>query len=94
MPNPLDEKKTIALNIQLSEVEKGMLERLKLDSGLSFGAILRSAISTQYRMRFANEPRCANAEACKCPQMHQIQKVDTLTDAELLQSHPDADAKT
>lgn len=92
MPNELDTAKTIALNIQLSEVDKEMLERLKLDSGESFGAILRGAISNMFRMRFANEPRCANSEACKCPQMHQIKSVDTQTDAELLQSHPAPDA--
>lgn len=93
MTDELDTSKTIPLNIQLSEVDKEMLERLKKDSGDSFGAILRQAISTIYRMRFANEPRCANSEACKCPQMHQIKSVETLTDAELLQSHPEPDGK-
>ncbi len=92
MPTELDTAKTIALNIQLSEVDKEMLERLKKDSGKSFGAILRGSISTMYRMRFANEPRCANSEACKCPQMHQIKSAETQSDADLLLSHPAPDA--
>ena len=79
-----DKKKSIPLNIQLSATDKEMLERLKADSGKGMGTLLREAIRLRFRMRFNNEPSCANGTPCKCPQMHQIQAARQTTDAELL----------
>ncbi len=77
-------KKSIPLNIQLSSYDKEMLERLKKDTGKGMGTLLREAIKVRFRMRFNNEPSCADCTPCKCPQMHQIQSARQVTDAELL----------
>lgn len=79
-----ENKKSIAMNIQLSPVDKGMLEKMKDDTGKGFGALVREGIRLRFRMRFNNEPSCANGTACKCPQMHQMQVARQTTDAELL----------
>lgn len=79
-----DSKKSIAMNIQLSPIDKQMLEKLKGDTGKTFGALVREGIRLRFRMRFNNEPSCANGTACKCPQMHQMQVARQTTDAELL----------
>lgn len=92
MPIDPQDKKTIALNIQLSETSKEMLRQLKKDTGLGYGAILRDAIVMRYRMRFNNEPRCVDGQSCKCPHLHQIQQADKLTDAELMKAKGDGDA--
>lgn len=86
MSNDTRTKKDIPLNIQLSEIEKGMLIQLKIDTGKSYGALLREGLVARYRMRFNNEPQCADSQQCKCPHLHQVQAVDKLSDAELLDS--------
>jgi hypothetical protein len=88
-------KKSIPLNIQLSYYDKEMLERIKKETGKGMGTILRESIKARFRMRFNNEPSCADCTACKCPQMHQIQAARQVTDAELLaQEVPDNGAPT
>jgi len=79
-----DNKKSIALNVQLSPIEKQMLELLKADTGKGMGSLIREGVRLRFRMRFNNEPSCASGLACKCPQMHQMQVARKTTDAELL----------
>jgi len=79
-----ENKKSIALNVQLSPIDKQMLEKLKEDTGKGMGTLIREGIRLRFRMRFNNEPSCASGLACKCPQMHQMQVARQTTDAELL----------
>ncbi len=87
-------KKTIPLNIQLSIYDKQMLEKMKKETGKGMGQLIREAINARFRMRYNNEPSCADCTACKCPQMHQIQSARQTTDAELLALSDEPDAPT
>ncbi len=80
----IDKRKSIPLNIQLSPIDKQMLEKLKSDTGKGMGTLLRECISLMFRMRFNNEPSCANGTSCKCPNMHQIQSARQITNSDLL----------
>ncbi len=89
-------KKSIPLNIQLSHYDKEMLEALKKDTGKGMGTLLREYITARYRMRYNNEPTCADCTACKCPHMHQVQPAKQITNAELLaqEEEPNGTAET
>lgn len=87
------EKKSIPLNIQLSHYDKEMLEAMKKETGKGMGTLIREGIRARYRMRYNNEPACADSTACKCPHMHQVQPVTQLTDAELLAQEAQSDGK-
>lgn len=78
------DKKSIPLNIQLSPNDKQMLELLKKDTGKGMGTLLREYITARFRMRFNNEPACADCTTCKCPHMHQVQATQQITNEELL----------
>ncbi len=79
-----NDQKTIPLNIQLSHYDKKMLESLARDTGKGMATILREAIKLRYLMRFNNDPSCSDGQACKCPQMHRIQRPEELSNADLL----------
>ena len=83
-----NEKKTVKLNIQLSATDKEMLERMKKETGKGMGTLIREAITARFRMRYNNEPSCADCTACKCPQMHQVQSPNTTSNADLLAADP------
>ena len=77
--------KTHEFNVKISEDERAMLGQLAKDANVTMAEILRSAISSRFRMRFANEPHCTTGNNCLCPNMHTIQQADRPTDSELLE---------
>lgn len=77
--------KTIEFNVKIDADQRAMLGQLATDSGLTMSEILRTSISTRFRMRFANEPSCVNGNRCLCPNMHRVQTASPESDSELLE---------
>lgn len=77
--------KTIDFNIKLSANDKEMLQALAKDRGCTMTEIMRATITTQFRMRFANEPKCTNGATCLCPNMHTLQSASRPSDSEILE---------
>ncbi len=83
MPKKLPSK-TVDLNIMLTPAEKEMLAMMATVEKISMAAILRSAISSRFRMIHSNEPSCVDGTRCLCVNMHSLRKGEVPTDAELL----------
>jgi len=77
-------KKTVDFNVKLSENEKDMLSNLAKDRNATMSEIIRQTITWQFRMRFANEPRCTSGGNCLCPNMHTLQNPDKPSDSAIL----------
>lgn len=77
-------KKTIDFNVKLSQDDKDMLTQLAADSSLTMSEVMRASVARQFRMRFANEPKCSTGNLCLCPNMHTLQQASRPSDADIL----------
>ena len=83
MPTPDALKKTHPFNVQMSQNEMGMLQQIAGERGESKAKVLRDLLDSSWRMRFNNQPQCADCTSCKCPSMHSIQPTERMTTPEL-----------
>ncbi len=77
-------KQVHSFNVKMTADQFTMLNQLATDTGLRMSDIVRTAVSNHFQQRYANVPKCANNNACLCPQMHHLQNVPKFTDAELI----------
>lgn len=59
-------------NFQLSTEQRERLGNMAGEEGVDMSVIVRSAIDARWRHKFENRPHCADAQTCRCPQLHQI----------------------
>ena len=76
MADPTRKEHTEFVNIPMSPTYKAMLKQLKTDTRRSMAQVVRDGIESEYRMAYANEPRCANSAHCKCPALHMVQQTN------------------
>lgn len=84
MADPTKKEHTEFLNVPMSPTYKAMLKQLATDSKKSMAQCVRDAVESHYRMKYANEPRCANSDLCKCPTLHMVTQSNPLTNAEIM----------
>lgn len=61
-----------SINVMLTDQQDTQARQVAEAQGLDVGPWVRQAIMGAWEMQFANTPRCANRESCKCPQMHSV----------------------
>lgn len=72
------------VNVPMPATTASMLEKLSTGTKRSKSQIIRESIVALFRMKYANEPRCADCSLCKCPQMHTVQAPGAISDEDLL----------
>ncbi len=58
----------ISTNFQMSDDQRGRLELLAKDQGVPMATIVRRAIDARYEHSMLGQQRCADTQACRCPQ--------------------------
>ena len=89
-----DPAKDQKLTIKIDKDEHAMLSQLARDESRSMASVIRENIRSRFRMRYANEPRCARDQPCLCPNMHSLVRPDAPSDAELIRQAKDENASS
>lgn len=84
MADPTKKLNTVRVNVPMPQTTADMLSKLSHDSKRAKSQIIREGIIALFRMKYANEPRCADSGLCKCPNMHTVQASNRISDEDLL----------
>ena len=73
MTTPAETTATVKFTLELDVATNDKLVHLSKITHFPKAVILRRAIDAHHAHVLENSPRCANSDACRCPQTHYVQ---------------------